>query len=171
MRYSTLIASAALALTLTACGSEREGTFTTEEGDTGEYSIDTDTGETSMTIETEDGVATLRAGPDVDAELPGGFSIIDGAEVMSNTVVDAADGKGALVTFNSDKSPEEIADLYRAQAESAGVEIQIETSINGGKMLGGEGPDGLTFSILAYPNEEEGGEGTLANLTVGSGIN
>jgi len=91
--------------------------------------------------------------------------------VISNTVVDAADGKGALVTFNSEKSPQEIADFYRAQAENAGVEIQIETSINGGKMLGGESADGLTFSILAYPNDEEDGEGTIANLTVGSGIN
>lgn len=159
------ITLAAGALMLAACGSETSGTFTTEDGESGEYSVDSASGETVVSVDTPEGQATLRAGPDVDVDLPGGFSIIDGADVVSNMVFDNAGDKGALVTFNSDKSPDEIAEFYRAQAEAAGIDIEIETSINQGKMLGGESADGTTFSITAYP----GNDGTTGQLTISAG--
>ena len=163
MRNSALITVAAAALLLSACGSETSGEFTTEEGETGEYLIDSEDGEATMTVTSPDGDITMRSGADVPVDLAGGFTLIPGAKVVSNTVINQADGKGSLVTFTSDKSPQEIADFYRKQAESAGIAIQIETSMNDGKMLGGENEaTGTTFSITAYP----GDDGTSGQLTI-----
>lgn len=153
-----------LALVIAACGSETSGTFEGEDGETGEYTIDQSTGETTATIETEDGTATLRSGSNVPVDLPDGFSVYPGANVVSNTVVKQGGGSGTLVTLSSKDSPEEVAAYYKAQAEKAGVEIQMEMSTNGAQIIGGQSADGLTFSIMASPAEEGG---TTAQLTVG----
>ncbi len=162
MRIPALI-TAACALALTACGSENSGTFETEDGETGEYTIDDESGESTMTVTTPDGDVTMRSGAEVPVDLPGGFSLIPGAQVVSNTLINQSETKGALVTFLSDRTPEQIADYYREEAEAAGIEIQIETSMNDGRMLGGENEEaGMTFSITAYPGEE----GTTGQLTI-----
>ena len=159
---ATLLCAAALSLA--ACGSETSGEFTTDDGETGEYTIDNDSGEASMTVTTPEGDVTMRSGASVPVDLPAGFTMIDGANIVSNTVINQNGTKGALVTFNSDKSPDEIFDFYREQAEAAGVTIQIETKMNGGGMIGGENDEsGLTLSVTAYP----GDEGTIGQLTIG----
>jgi hypothetical protein len=163
MRATFLAIPTAAALLLGACGSETSGTFTTEEGETGEYTIDRESGESTMTVDTPDGEVTMRTGADVPVSLPAGFTLIGGAEVVSNTTVDQGGTKGALLAFTSDKSPEEIADHYRAEAREAGITIQIETSMNGGKMIGGKNEaTGTTFSVNSYPGEE----GTTSQLTI-----
>ena len=162
MRASiTLFAS--LALALAACGSETSGTFEGEDGETGEYTIDTATGEASATIETEDGTFTMRSGSDVPIDLPDGFSVYPGAEIVTNTVVNQSEGSGTLVTMNSADSPAKIKAFYKAQAEAAGVTIQMDMTTNGMEMVGGEAPDGLTFSAMIMPE----GEGSTVQLTVG----
>lgn len=156
------IVTAALAGSLAACGGQ-SGTFETEDGESGEYRIDGATGETSISVETEDGTATVRGGADVPVQLPDGFSIYPGAEVVTNIVFDQGANGGSMVTLQSDDSPQEIADFYRKQAEAAGIEIQINAQINGGAMVGGESADGMTFSVNATPD----GDGTTAQLAVG----
>lgn len=165
MRVSFIALAAIGSLALGACGgSETSGEFTTEDGETGEYTVDNDTGEQSMTVTTPDGAVSMRSGADVPVNLPAGFSLIGGSEVVSNTIIDQGPTKGALLTFTSDKSPEEIAAHYRAEAEDAGIAIQIETSMNGGRMIGGENKaTGTTFSVSAYPGED--GK-TTAQLTI-----
>ena len=83
----TLAILTPFALTLAACSSETSGTFEGEDGETGEYTIDSSTGEATATITTEEGTATLRSGASVPVELPAGFTTYPGAEVVSNTVV------------------------------------------------------------------------------------
>lgn len=154
MRLSLTIAAAS-ALALTACGSETAGELTAQDGETGEYTIDQDSDTASMTIKTQDGSVSMRSGPDVTSDLPAGFTLVEGAEVLSNTVVDQGDTRGSLTTFRSEMSPEEIVAHYRAEAQSAGITIQIETSMNGGKMIGGENEaNGTTFSISAFPDDD-----------------
>lgn len=154
MRLSLTIAAAS-ALALTACGSETSGDFTTEDGETGEYTIDQEDGSATMTVETPDGAVSMRTGADVTEDLPAGFTLVSGAKVLSNTIVDQGGTKGSLTTFQSDMSPDEIVAHYRAEAQSAGITIQIETSMNGGKMIGGENEEnGTTFSISAFPDDE-----------------
>lgn len=154
MRLFT-VAAAMSTLALAACGSETEGDFVTDDGDTGEYQIDRSTGESSMTVETEDGTVSMVTNTDAPADLPAGFTLVSGAEVLSNTMIDNGETKGSLTTFRSDKSPEEIAAHYHSEAESAGITIQIETNMNGGKMIGGENDTtGTTFSVSAFPDDE-----------------
>ena len=162
LRTITIIAAAALA---SACGSETSGEFTTDDGGSGEYSVDRSTGETTATIETADGTATMRSGANVPVDLPDGFTLYPGASVISNTVVNHADGSGNMLLIQTDDSPDEVVAHYRSQAEAAGIDIQIEMTVNDGKMIGGEGPDGTTFSL----NASTDGEGpTQAQLMIGS---
>lgn len=162
LRTMTLIALTSL---LAACGSERSGEFTTEDGETGEYTINSANGETTARIETPDGEATLRSGANVPVELASGFSVYPGAKVVSNTVVNQGEGKGNLVLMQTDASPEDVIKHYRKQAEDAGFEVQIEMSVNEGKMIGGEGPEDSFFSVNASRTEDGP---TQAQLMLGS---
>ncbi|QFT78407.1 hypothetical protein [Erythrobacter sp. THAF29] len=162
LRTTILIAATAL---LSACGSERSGEFTTEDGERGEYMIDSSTGETTARIETPEGEATLRSGANVPVELPDGFSVYPGATVVSNTAVNHGEGKGNLVLMQIDASPDDVIDHYRDEAEDAGFDIQIEMTVNEGKMIGGEGPGDSFFSVNASQTE---GEPTQAQLMLGS---
>ena len=150
-------------LMLASCGSEKEGTFETSEGERGSYSIDEDGGTATATIKTDDGTAVMRSGQDVPIDLPDGFTIYPGAKVVSNTTFSQADSSGSLIVLESEAEPDEIAAHYRKQAEAAGIDIQLEMSVNGGKMIGGEGPGGQVFSLNA---NSDGGK-TSAQLMLG----
>lgn len=168
MKFSSLIFASVCALTLAACGSETSGDFTTEDGETGEYTIDSESGESSLTVETEGGVVSMRSGAEVPVDLPAGFSLMDGLEVVTNSVVEQAEGRGSLITFQTELAPEAIIEYYRGEVEAAGVEVQIDASVNEGKMLAGENSEsGLTFSVTAYPSDE----GTTGQLIIGQGVN
>ncbi|MEM9501732.1 MAG: hypothetical protein AAF941_07790 [Pseudomonadota bacterium] len=167
MRAILLLTICPLTLALAGCGSEQSGEFTTEDGETGEYTIDSETGETSATITTPDGEAVLRSGANVPVDLPGGFTVYPGAKVVTNTEVTHDGGKGSMLMLETDASPDEVVAHYRKQAEAADVEIQLEMSMNGGQMIGGEGPDGTTFTL----NASAGDEGkTEAQLILGQGL-
>jgi hypothetical protein len=154
------------ALMLAACGSETSGEFTTEDGKNAEYTIDKDTGETSMTIKGEDGIATLRSGTDVPVSLPQGFSLFPGSKVITNTVVNQPDGQGTMVVFEANAPADKVIAHYREQAKAAGFAIQIEMTTNGTTMIGGERKaDGSTLSVTASPGE---GDQTTGQLIIGS---
>jgi hypothetical protein len=138
MRKSALILASAAALALTACGSETSGEFTTADGENAEYTIDKDSGETSMTITGEDGDATLRAGANVPVSLPEGFSLFPGTKVISNAVVSQPDGQGAMVQFEADAPADTVVAHYRDQAKAAGFDIQLEMTTNDTVQIGGE---------------------------------
>ncbi len=160
IRNLAMTFSAMAVLGLSGCSSERSGEFTTEEGDTGSYSVDPDRGETNMTITTDEGTTTLRSGSDVPIDLPLGFSVYPGAAVTSNSVVDHNGGEGSMVIFDTSDSPDEVVAFYREQAEAAGIEIKVDLTINDGRMLGGEGSDGEVFTINVSANEQ-GANGQL----------
>ena len=168
MRAATCLFSTSiigLSLVLSACGSEKSGSFETEDGEQGTYEIDQATGETTARIKTDDGTAVMRSGKNVAIDLPNGFAVYPGSEVISNTTFSQGDTKGALLTFDSGAEPAELVEYYRKQAEAAGFEIQIEMSVNDGKMIGGEGPGDSFFSVNASVRE---GEGTQTQLMLGS---
>jgi hypothetical protein len=170
MRISALVMAGVMAggtaLMLTACGSETSGEFTTDDGETAEYSIDKDSGETSMTVKSADGTATLRSGTDVPIDLPDGFSLYPGAKVLTNTVVNQPDGKGTMVMFETSDAADKVIAHFRKQAEQAGFDIQIDANMNGSLMIGGERKrDGSTLSVTANPIE---GDATTGQLIIGS---
>ena len=165
MRKSVMVLAGA-ALTLAACGSETSGEFTTEEGETAEYTIDKATGETTMTLESDGGKATLRSGADVPVTLPDGFSLYPGAKVITNTIVDQPDGKGTMVMFETPDAAEAVIAHFRKQAEEAGFDIQIDANMNGSLMIGGERKqDGSTLSVTANTHQ---GDATTGQLIIGS---
>ena len=163
MRKAALVMAGTAALALAACGSETSGEFTTEDGETAEYTIDKDSGETSMTIKGEDGEATLRSGANVPVSLPDGFSLFPGSKVVTNTVVSQPDGKGTMVTFEADAPAERVVGHYRDAAKAAGFDIQLEMTTNGTMMVGGERKaDGSSISVTAT-----GGEPTTGQIIIG----
>ena len=155
MRFAT-ITTATLALTLTACGSESSGTFTTDEGETGEYTIDGDSGETSMTIDTPEGEASMRAGSNVKPDLPQGWTVFPGATVVNAINVDGADGAGSMVTMTTDASADDVIAHYRGQAEATGYTIEMEMTTQGSTIIGGTAASGATFSVSVAPGADGG---------------
>ena len=164
MRKLAWVLAGGAAVMLAACGSETSGEFTTESGENAEYTIDEDTGETSMTIKGEDGEATLRSGADVPVTLPDGFTLFPGSKVVTNTVVDQPDGKGTMVTFETDAPADKVVAHYRDAAKAAGFDIQLEMTTNGTMMVGGERKaDGSSLSVTAT-----GGEPTTGQIIIGT---
>lgn len=152
------------AIALTACGGPDEsGTFETEDG-TAEYQVDTDSGEAEMRFTDNEGNETvMTSGADVAADLPDGFTIYPGAEVVSNTVISGDQGDGSLVIMTSSDSIDDMISHYRGQAEAAGIDIAMELATDSNSMIGGEGPDGAMFSFNAGASDGE----TTGMLTVG----
>ncbi len=166
MRNLALVLTGVTALILAACGSETSGEFTTENGENAEYTINKETGETSMTVEGPDGPATLRSGADVPVNLPAGFSLFPGSKVVTNTVVSQPDGTGTMVMFETDVAADKVIAHFRDEAADAGFEIQIDANMNGNLMIGGERKaDGSTLSVTAT---DGGKDGTTGQIIIGS---
>lgn len=150
-------------LALAACGGSDTTTIETEDG-RAEYSVDGAEGDAEIRFTDNDGNETVvTAGTDADAQFPDGFTVYPGATVASNTVISGGEGEGMMIGITSSASPEELAAHYRAEAEAAGFEIQMEMNSGETVVIGGEGPSNGFFSFNASP---EGG-GTSAMLMVG----
>lgn len=161
-------ASAAVLLLLAACGSEQEGTFETEDGGEGTYSVDASDEETDLDITGPDGEEiSVTSDAGAAASLPDGYSIYPGADVVTSTSLARDGGSGAIVIMNTPDSPEDVAEYYREQAEAAGIEIMMDMNADGAIMIGGESADGSRmFSI----NASSSGEVTTGHLQVGDNI-
>lgn len=164
MRKSAWVLAGMAATTLAACGSESSGEFTTKDAETAEYTIDKETGETSMMVNRPDGTATLRSGTDVPVSLPDGFSLFPGTKVVTNTLVNQPDGQMTMVSFESDAPADAVVAHYRDQAKAAGFDIQLEMNTNGTMMIGGQRKgDGSSLSVTAT-----GGTPTSGQIIIGS---
>jgi hypothetical protein len=162
MRQAAFLIAGGAAMILAACGSETSGEFKTGDGENAEYTVDKETGETSMTIEGEDGETSLRAGANVPVSLPAGFSLFPGSKVVSNTVVNQPDGQGTMVTFETEAPADKVVAHYRDAAKAAGFEIQIEMNTNGTMMVGGERKDdGSSLSVTATTGDDSKTSGQL----------
>lgn len=165
---STVILSAA-ALALASCGSSDEGTIETADGESVDYEVDRDGEDVEIRMSGDDGEeVVINTGSDSNVDLPGDYTVYPGAEVLSSATMNQSDGQGSLVIMQSDASPEDMVTFYRRQAEDAGVEIQMEMTSNGTRMIGGETGAGGTFSFNASP----GADGTTTGqLLVGQSDN
>lgn len=166
MRRLALVLAGSAVWALGACGSETPSEFATYDGENAEYTIDQDTGETSMTVKGPNGTASLRSGTAVPVTLPDGFSLFPGSTVITNTVVSQDDGQGTMVMFETAGAADKVVTHYRDQAIAAGFDIQLELNTNGTMMIGGERKaDGSTLSVTASPGE---GDKTTGQLIIGS---
>lgn len=159
------IAIVGLTLAVAACSSGDKATVEDRDGST---AVSTATaGDTqTTTIEAEGGTATIRSGTATSADLPLGFELYPGAEVLTSTTFDQDGEKGALLTFTSDASPERLIAFYRKAAENAGIAIEMELTTDNSQIIGGKGAKDTTFSFSTVP----GAEGkTQGQLMIGSG--
>jgi hypothetical protein len=168
--FARLAVIASATLVLAACGGETsESQSVTDDAEEarGSYDIDTVTGETRAEYTDEDGTTTtMRSGESVPVELPTGFTVYPGAKVVNNTRVQQADGLLVLLNLESDDSPEKMVAFYRKQAEAAGIDIAMTLQSGPMTMIGGEKPEGASFSFTATRE----GEVTSAQLSVGAGL-
>ncbi|MGY6552197.1 MAG: hypothetical protein ACXIT4_09935 [Erythrobacter sp.] len=166
MREGNAALLASLMAVLAACNSDPSGSFTTAEGQSAEYRIDTVTGETSMTITTPDGSTSLRSGSAVPVELPAGFALYPDSRVISSTVVNQPDGLGAMVVFETPAQGPLVIAHFREQAEQAGFRVELEAAMSGTVMLAGKrAKDGTTFIVNTSPYEDGR---TMAQLVIGN---
>lgn len=120
-------------------------------------------GEVRARIAPRGEAATLmRSGPQVPIDLPPGFTLYPGAQVISNTVVERAGARRVLLVFETPDALAEVMLFYRAQARGAGVALSLDlggeerASIGGPLVGGGElaiaarrGPAGTRVEISA----------------------
>lgn len=167
MRISTKAVALAATIVLTACGSGQSGEVTNEDGETAEYTIDAESGETSMAITTEDGATAMQSGAGVKPNLPDGWSVYPGATIVNAINVDRADGSGSMVMMTVEASADAVIAHYRKQAEATGFPIEMEMTTATSRLIGGEREDGATFSVSVTPSED--GEPTMVQLTLAEG--
>lgn len=158
------------ALLVTACGSEQSGTFETEDGGEGSYTLENDGKEFSATATTEDGTTTMRSGEDVPLDLPAGFTLYPGAKVLTNTSVTNADGAGSLVIMESADAAADLAAFYRKQAEDAGIKIEVEMTTSQGVTLAGQGAGDMNFSFSANSSASGPDGKTQGQLSLTEGM-
>lgn len=154
-----------LTLALASCSAASDDASTDEAEDTGEYTIDEDTGEASMTINTPEGETSMRSGATVEPDLPEGWTIHPDAAIENVVNIGGVEGRGTIVTMLIPAEPEAIIAYYRAQGEATGHEIQMELTTNESLIVGGENAVGGTFSVSVVPAPD--GDPALVQLTVG----
>jgi len=159
------IAIAAALLALAGCGSDDTTTVETDDG-TAKISVDTEGGDNSMTITTDEGEVKISGGAGQKVDMPAGFTVYPGAEVINSSSVVHADGAGVRVMMSTEASPVQVVDYYRRQAEAAGIAIKSEATVGQQIMVGGEGDNGLTFSLTTIAGEPN----TTVNLLVSQGF-
>lgn len=154
-RFSTAIILGGVTM-FAACSSEQSGTFTGADGEQAEYRIDEASGETSMTIKTAQGEATMRSGEGVPLALPDGFTLYPGSKVISNTVVNQPDGTGNMVLFESSAAPAAIIAHFKSHAGKAGYAIELETKMNETLLLSGRREAAGTAFVVTTEAPEDG---------------
>ncbi|MCR2833264.1 hypothetical protein [Parerythrobacter lacustris] len=160
------IAVAGLTLALAACGSGDRETVEDQDGSSAEISTSGSDGTQTTTIEAEGGTATIRSGPATSAELPLGFKLYPGAEVLESATFNQNGDNGALLRFISDAKPDELVAFYRKAAEDAGITVDKELLTDKSQIIGGKAAGGVAFSFSTVP----GSDGkTQGQLMIGSG--
>ena len=164
MRKQTLIAISAMALA--ACSAEPSGTFETEDGE-GTYTVDSDGN--GVNISGTDGSGeqfSVNSGDNAAVDMPDGFSVFPGANVVSNTSMSSGEGKAVIISMESDAKPDALISHYRQQAEAAGMTIQGEIKAGGNTTIMGDGGTGSGFQLTVEP----AGTGSKATLMAGVGM-
>ena len=163
MRIAGSIAALSL---LAACGASEDERPRDDTQPKGHYVVDPETGATRASITNEDGTTILRTadgGEGAEAELPTGFTLYPDADIRSTVTVGRGERRSVTMTLASDASPEEMIAFYRAQAERAGVTVDVQLATDTLSMIGGMAEDGTRFTFQAAREDS----GTVGQLTVG----
>ena len=163
MRIAGSIAALSL---LAACGASEDEPPREDTQPKGHYVVDPETGATRASITNEDGTTILRTADGeegAEAELPTGFTLYPDADLRSTVIVGRGERRSVTMTLASDTPPADMIAFYRAEAEAAGVAVDVELATDALSMIGGRGEDGTHFTFQAAREDNE----TVGQLTVG----
>ncbi|EDL48584.1 hypothetical protein [Erythrobacter sp. SD-21] len=143
--------------------------MTRDEADpAGSYDIDPETGEIRATHTDTTGLTTtMRAGEKVEARYPAPFTGYPGAKVTNTTRVEQGENLFVTIEFTTPDAREKVVAFYRAQAEEAGIDPEIEVSGGQTTTLGGENARGGASFALQVTRV---GEETQGQISVASGF-
>ncbi|MEZ5710690.1 MAG: hypothetical protein R3E02_15035 [Blastomonas sp.] len=164
MRQFIMVSVGALALA--GCGGSETTTYTDDEGNKVEVTQSGDGDEPKeVVIKSEDGDATFRMGGVSTEELPFGFEVYPGAQVITSSVGTSEGRTGGVVAMKTSDSQDKVIAYYKAAAEKRGLTIKAEISSGEMKMLNGEaeGGDKGGFTIQAIKQPD----GTQITLIAG----
>lgn len=149
----------AATLVLTACSDTK--TYTDSEGNKVDVTQKGDRDSVDMNISSKDGNMKIKAGDavDADAALPYDLPMIDGAEVGAQMSSSGDKGeKGAMVTFTTRKSPDEVLAFYKDALTDAGFKVENEASMNEMRMVSGKRgeKEGVAVTITKGEGDDAG---------------
>lgn len=148
MKFSAYLTLATAALLLAACGSGDSGDgdgYSADEGGDATY---------SGSLGDDENNVDIRAGGDIEVDLPSGYSVYPGAKVVTSMATNTVAGKGKTLIMESDDAASKVVTFYRGQAESAGVEISTEIASSDTNMISGKTPDNQVFNLVV--NDSDG---------------
>ncbi|MEW4447487.1 hypothetical protein [Qipengyuania sp. JC766] len=132
--------------------------------DTPEARGDASGGEYRQTFDLGDGNdAEVRAGGNIDVQLPAGFTVYPGAEVVTTMSASSADGEGRTTMMTTNDDPADVIAFYRKQAEAAGFAIANEMDSGTARMISGQSADGTGLNVIVGTGED----GTTISLSIG----
>ncbi len=145
-----------LPLILSACGGDSK-TYTDEDGNKVEVTQKGDGESVNMNVKSKDGNVTIKAGDAVDAKaaLPYDLPLIGGATVaaqMSST--DEKGEEGAMVTFTTDKSADEVFAFYKKALNDGGFKVESEMTTNDMRMLAGKRDDKHSVAVTVTSGKD-----------------
>lgn len=149
-----ICAFTAAALLLAACGGEKK-----QEG----VSIDSgDDGVTATVTDKDGNEATVRYGGGeegiaVPENLPAFAPLYPQARIMSAVTGAEGEAKG-MVVFRTTASMADVISFYRDKAKAAGLKVEGEVQMGGGRMLAlTDKPSGRALQLTVNPDADEGG--------------
>lgn len=151
-----LAALLALGLGLSACGEDQERSVTvpTEEG-TAEVTIrEGDSGDSTVSVETDTTDSMSVAVGGANAALPDFARLPAGAQISQSQTASSNGQTGGIVTFSLAGGAEAVVDHYRTQAEAAGLATALSLTQGAARVYGAEDEGGeRTLSVVATPGE------------------
>jgi hypothetical protein len=122
-------------------------------------------------MQTEEGRFGLRTGSTSLADLPYGFLLYPGAQLIDSTAIRAKEQEdiGRSLRFRTRDSIAKVAAFYRDQAELARLVLSTDRQIGPFAVLAGAYPDGRDGGFQLTLRPAPGG-GTEASLQSGFGL-
>ncbi len=166
MKNSIIAATVVASLALAACSKERSGTFTDDEGNVTEYTVDGDNENSTVEIKSDDGNMTINAGKDVTANLPDGVTTYPGAKILSSANMNSSEDSkgGAMVQMETPDSKDKIVKYYKDSFKAKGIDVETEVTADKMSMMAGKAKDGTVVSVMV---NEAGDDGNMIMLTAG----
>ena len=159
-------ATVIVALALGACDEAPEQAAEDVVEERGFFTVNPETRETMSAIPLDGQPDTVMvSGRELAGPLPLGFTLYEGAKVLDSTFVSRGEKRSALVIFETAATPEELADHYRGEAASAGIETEVALDAGEGRLVAGR-QGTARFSL----NAAREGEVTAAQLMISDGL-